>query len=314
MLDDALNRPGCRCPRTLLGEHRPVSDLEEQFGANGGYEAESAMARLADGLGLRQELLLDDIASLSGGQRRRVDLLRVLFQKPDVMVLDEPTNHLDLPAKRWLMEELGKFAGALLLISHDLKLLDRSITKVLHLAGGGLHEYKGTYTSYRAQLAAEQERREKSANLEGREIRRLSTLADSMRGSTRPPGPDRQVDRPPGGAARVVPDRGDGEGADEPLPSPGPAPLGRGSPPRRGPRRPLRPDGRCFGPQCRGRPGGPHRGDRPQRGRQVQLLPLPRRGRSPTAGSVGLGAQRERRLLRPGARTDRPGTQRGSTT
>ena len=64
------------------------------------------MARLADGLGLRQELLLEDIESLSGGQRRRVDLIRVLFQEPDTMILDEPTNHLDRPAKRWLMDEL----------------------------------------------------------------------------------------------------------------------------------------------------------------------------------------------------------------
>jgi ATPase subunit of ABC transporter with duplicated ATPase domains len=100
------------------------------------------------------------------------------------MILDEPTNHLDLPAKRWLMDELERFNGALLVISHDLKLLDRSITKVLHLADARLHEYKGTYSSYRVQLEADQTRRERSSELEAREIKRLSTLADSMRGST----------------------------------------------------------------------------------------------------------------------------------
>ena len=63
------------------------TDLQEKFQANGGYEAESVMARLADGLGLRQELLLEDIESLSGGQRRRVDLMRVLFQEPELMIL-----------------------------------------------------------------------------------------------------------------------------------------------------------------------------------------------------------------------------------
>ncbi len=141
------------------------------------------MARLADGLGLRQELLLDDIEGLSGGQRRRVDLIRILFQGPDMMILDEPTNHLDLPAKKWLMEELQKFAGAILVVSHDLKLLDRSINKVLHLSDSRLHEFKGTYSSYLTQLEADLSQRERSAQLEGREIKRLSTLADSMRGS-----------------------------------------------------------------------------------------------------------------------------------
>jgi ATPase subunit of ABC transporter with duplicated ATPase domains len=108
----------------------------------------------------------------------------VLFQQPEILVLDEPTNHLDLGAKKWLMDELENFNGALLVISHDIKLLDRAITKVLHLADASLREYKGTYTSYRAQLAADQAQRERSAQLEGREIDRLTTLADSMRGST----------------------------------------------------------------------------------------------------------------------------------
>ena len=72
------------------------------------------------------------------------------------MVLDEPTNHLDLSAKRWLMEELAAFAGAMLVISHDLELLDQAIAKVLHLADGRLTEYKGNYSSFRVQLAADQ--------------------------------------------------------------------------------------------------------------------------------------------------------------
>jgi ATPase subunit of ABC transporter with duplicated ATPase domains len=160
------------------------SDAEERFRSLGGYEAESTLARLADGLGLRQELLLDDLTSLSGGQRRRVDLMRVLFQEPDVMILDEPTNHLDVPAKRWLMDQLEQFRGALLVVSHDLKLLDRSITKVLHLADGRLQEFKGTYTSYRAQLAERLDQQDRLATRQTRELSRLATRADSMRGST----------------------------------------------------------------------------------------------------------------------------------
>jgi ATPase subunit of ABC transporter with duplicated ATPase domains len=160
------------------------SELEEKYRENGGYEAEATMARLADGLGLRQELLLEDIDSLSGGQRRRVDLIRLLFQSPEIMILDEPTNHLDASAKRWLMEELSTFAGTMLVISHDLDLLDRSIDKVLHLANSQLTEYKGNYSTFMARLAESQAQSEKSAAQEEKEIKRLSSLANSMRGQT----------------------------------------------------------------------------------------------------------------------------------
>jgi ATPase subunit of ABC transporter with duplicated ATPase domains len=176
--------------RRLMAEHPTddriarFSDAEEQFRSLGGYEAESELARMAEGLGLRQDLLLEDADSLSGGQRRRLDLMRVLFQDPSVMILDEPTNHLDVAAKRWLMEELERFPGALLLVSHDLALLDRSITKVLHLSGGELHEYKGSYTSYRAQLRQRLDQQQRLAVRQEREVKRLSSLADSMRNST----------------------------------------------------------------------------------------------------------------------------------
>jgi ATPase subunit of ABC transporter with duplicated ATPase domains len=185
VLDDALGKARTQMSKDPSLENIELfTDLEEQFRENGGYEAESVMARLADGLGLRQELLLDDIDGLSGGQRRRVDLMRILFQAPDTMILDEPTNHLDRPAKRWLMDELESFRGAILLVSHDVRLLDRSIDKVLHLADGRLQEFKGTYSSYVVQLEADQSQRERSSQLEGKEIARLSSLADAMRGST----------------------------------------------------------------------------------------------------------------------------------
>ncbi len=185
VLDDALDKARIQMAKDPSEENITLfADLEEQYRENGGYEAESVMARLADGLGLRQELLMEDLDGLSGGQRRRVDLMRILFQGPDTMILDEPTNHLDRPAKAWLMDELERFPGAILVVSHDLRLLDRSVTKVLHLADEGLHEFKGTYSSYLVQLEADLSRRERAAELEGREIDRLSRLADSMRGST----------------------------------------------------------------------------------------------------------------------------------
>ncbi|HUY43298.1 MAG TPA: ABC-F family ATP-binding cassette domain-containing protein [Acidimicrobiales bacterium] len=160
------------------------TSLEEEFREKGGYEAESEVARLADGLGLEEELLLEDLNSLSGGQRRRVDLMRVLYEEPATMVLDEPTNHLDKAAKRWLFDELERFRGTVLVISHDLPLLDRAIDRVLALRDGQLREYKGNYSKF---LQLEEERRlseEKIAVTQDAKIDQLSKLADSMRGQT----------------------------------------------------------------------------------------------------------------------------------
>ena len=160
------------------------SDLEEKFRHLGGYEAESEVARLAAGLGLGETYLLEDLSSLSGGQRRRVDLMRVLYEQPDTLVLDEPTNHLDKAAKRWLFDELERFAGTVLVISHDLPLLDRAISRVLSLRDGRLREYKGNYTKYLDQEQTTRLSEEKIATRQDAEILRYKTLADSMRGQT----------------------------------------------------------------------------------------------------------------------------------
>ena len=160
------------------------SDLESSFTAKGGYMAEAEVSRLAAGLGLREELLLEDLATLSGGQRRRVDLMRVLYEDADLVVLDEPTNHLDRSAKRWLFAELAGLDSALLLISHDLALLDQSIDKVLHVADGKIAEYKGNYSAYLRQSAEARERSEVLAKREDAEIKRLKLFADARRHST----------------------------------------------------------------------------------------------------------------------------------
>ncbi|MHB8329112.1 MAG: ABC-F family ATP-binding cassette domain-containing protein, partial [Acidimicrobiales bacterium] len=160
------------------------TELEERYRIAGGYEIEGRVARLAAGLGLSESLLLEDVDSLSGGQRRRVDLVRVLFQAPDVMVLDEPTNHLDLSAKRWLIDELASFGGALLVVSHDLRLLDQAISKVLNLSDGRLGEFKGTYSSFRSQLSSDIAQRQKSASMEDVQIKKMRAQADKWRHST----------------------------------------------------------------------------------------------------------------------------------
>jgi ATPase subunit of ABC transporter with duplicated ATPase domains len=160
------------------------TSLEETFRERGGYEAESEVARLADGLGLAEQLLLEDLNSLSGGQRRRVDLMRVLYEQPETMVLDEPTNHLDKAAKGWLFDELEQFRGTVLVISHDLPLLDKSIDRVLALRDGQMREYKGNYTKFLQQEEIRRLGEEKMGAHQDEQIARMKTLADSMRGQT----------------------------------------------------------------------------------------------------------------------------------
>ena len=124
------------------------------------------------------------IGVLSGGERRRVELARILFAGSDVLCLDEPTNHLDVDAKEWLMGFLRQYRGALLVISHDLDLLDEAITRVLHLdrptetAVGEIVEYKGTYTQYQRPRAEDEVRLAKKAAPQAKEIDRLQTVVD----------------------------------------------------------------------------------------------------------------------------------------
>jgi ATPase subunit of ABC transporter with duplicated ATPase domains len=157
---------------------------EERYRAEGGYSAEAEAHRIAHGLGLPDDRLDLPVAALSGGERRRVELARILFAGSDVLVLDEPTNHLDTDAKAWLMKFLATYKGALLVVSHDLVLLDRAITRVLHLDESAIVEYRGTYSEYKEARKKDEARLTKIATRQASEIRRLSTLADSMRGQT----------------------------------------------------------------------------------------------------------------------------------
>jgi ATPase subunit of ABC transporter with duplicated ATPase domains len=163
---------------------RRFSDAEESFRASGGYAAEAEVHRIAAGLGLPGDRLALPLPVLSGGERRRVELARILFAGSDLLLLDEPTNHLDTDAKQWLIAFLRSYRGALLVVSHDLALLDTAITRILHLDEGELIEYRGTYSQYRVARAADEERLGRLASRQQQEMKRLKTLADSMRGQT----------------------------------------------------------------------------------------------------------------------------------
>jgi ATPase subunit of ABC transporter with duplicated ATPase domains len=157
---------------------------EERYRSLGGYQAESEARAITAGLGLGDDRLVLPVQALSGGERRRLELARILFGGSDLLLLDEPTNHLDADAKLWLMRFLATYRGALIVVSHDLALLDASITRILHLDIDGIVEYRGTYSRYREARRQDEIRLGAIATRQDQEIRRLKTLADSMRGQT----------------------------------------------------------------------------------------------------------------------------------
>ncbi|HWG74866.1 MAG TPA: ABC-F family ATP-binding cassette domain-containing protein [Acidimicrobiales bacterium] len=187
-LDEAVER--LEKLRLAIEEHpseraiQRFARAEDSFSAAGGYAADSEVRQLVAGLGLTADRVDLPVGVLSGGERRRVDLARILFAGSDVLMLDEPTNHLDSDAKAWLMGFLRSYRGALLVVSHDLDLLDEAITRVLHLDEGSIVEYKGTHSQYRDARAKDEERQAKLAERQSAEIKRLSDLANSMRHQT----------------------------------------------------------------------------------------------------------------------------------
>ena len=160
------------------------SQAEQDFRDAGGYSADAAARQIAVGLGLPAERLDLPVAVLSGGERRRAELARILFGGVDVLLLDEPTNHLDSDAKAWLMDFLRTNRGAVIVVSHDLILLDEAITRVLHIDAGRMVEYRGTYSQYQAARKAEEVRLTSLAQRQQAEIKRLSLLAEVMRRQT----------------------------------------------------------------------------------------------------------------------------------
>jgi ATPase subunit of ABC transporter with duplicated ATPase domains len=167
-----------------LANVQRFSDAEERYRMDGGYSGESDARRIATGLGLKPDRVDLNVGVLSGGERRRVELARILFADADLLLLDEPTNHLDSDAKSWLMDFLRNNRGAVIVVSHDLVLLDEAITRVLHLDGGRLREYRGTYSQYQAARKVEETRMTALAQRQQSEIKRLSLLAEVMRRQT----------------------------------------------------------------------------------------------------------------------------------
>ena len=163
--------------------HR-FSRLQDEFDAKGGYVAEAEAKRTAANLGIGNEDLDQPVATMSGGQRRRVELARILFSETDVMLLDEPTNHLDLDAKAWLVDYLTSYRGALLMISHDLPLLDDGITSILALENRAVETYRGNYSAYLIEREVRREQRERERKHQEADIARLEFNVRRFKGSS----------------------------------------------------------------------------------------------------------------------------------
>jgi ATPase subunit of ABC transporter with duplicated ATPase domains len=156
---------------------------ETELLAAGGYAAEAEAIRLATNLGLSERSLGQPLGTLSGGQRRRVELARILFGGADLMLLDEPTNHLDADSVLWLRGFLQSFAGGLVVISHDSGLLDQTVNKVFHLDANrqALDQYAMGWTKYLVQRETDEKRRKRERAAAERKAAQLLAQADKMR-------------------------------------------------------------------------------------------------------------------------------------
>lgn len=128
-------------------------ELLEAFEHAGGFTYEARIARVLGGLGFRKEEFQTPVAYLSGGEKTRALLARLLLEEPDLLLLDEPTNHLDLEGIEWLEEQLQNWKGAIIVVAHDRAFLDAVVGRVLELEGGRLETYRGNYTAYQQQRA-----------------------------------------------------------------------------------------------------------------------------------------------------------------
>lgn len=137
--------------------------LEDRFLALGGYAAEAEAASIASNLNLPDRILDQKLETLSGGQRRRIELARILFSGAETMLLDEPTNHLDADSVVWLRSYLGSYQGGLMIISHDVALVENTVNRVFYLDANRqvIDVYNMSWKHYLRQREADEERRRK---------------------------------------------------------------------------------------------------------------------------------------------------------
>lgn len=157
----------------LMNEY---ADLSEEFSHKNGYGFKSEIKGVLKGLGFSEEEMEKEINKLSGGQKARLSLGKLLLKKPDLLLLDEPTNHLDIEAISWLEKFLNEYSGSALIISHDRYFLDNVVTKIFQLENLNLKAYNGNYTEFMVKRKKEMELLKRQYDNQQKEIERQEEI------------------------------------------------------------------------------------------------------------------------------------------
>ena len=159
---------------------RRYGELNAKFEGLGGWDTETAVNKVANGLSMPRGLRQRGVACLSGGEKTRVNLGRLILEDTDILLLDEPTNHLDLQATEWLEGYLRRFRGTVLTISHDRYFLDRTVTRIIEIQDGKAEFYSGNYSFYAIEKERRYQERMKQYLKEQAKIAQLEKAADTL--------------------------------------------------------------------------------------------------------------------------------------
>lgn len=159
--------------------------LSHQFELENGYAYKSEIMGVLKGLGFTEEDFEKQIETLSGGQKTRVALGKLLLSNPDILLLDEPTNHLDMEAIRWLETFLSNYRGAVLIVSHDRYFLDRVVSKVIEIEGGNSQTFLGNYSQYAEKKKAQRDAQMKLYLNQQQEIKHQEEVITKLRSFNR---------------------------------------------------------------------------------------------------------------------------------
>ncbi|HJC04573.1 MAG TPA: ABC-F family ATP-binding cassette domain-containing protein [Candidatus Enterocloster excrementipullorum] len=170
---------------TLESMLQEYSRLNHEFEMADGYSVQSEITGVLKGLGFAEEEFSKSIDALSGGQKTRVSLGKLLLTKPDVLLLDEPTNHLDMESIAWLEAYLRTYPGSVLIVAHDRYFLDRVVTKIVELDGGTATVFAGNYTAYSQKKAQIREAKLKAYLNQQQEIRHQEEVIAKLRSFNR---------------------------------------------------------------------------------------------------------------------------------
>ena len=163
-------------------ELKEYDALSNRFQAGGGYEMDVEVDKICNGLGISQEQRGQEFSSLSGGEKTRVNLARLLLEKTDILLLDEPTNHLDLNSVEWLEAYIKAFKGTVLAISHDRYFIDQVADRVIEIVDGHAEFYSGNYSFYMDEKQARFDLQMKQYEQEQAKLKQLGYTVERMKG------------------------------------------------------------------------------------------------------------------------------------